>query len=150
MAVRALENAVVARIGMADRTHSIRSAVIRVEPGVIEGGAQPAAGGMAGRAGGRKTCSLVIGIRRAAVILGMTAVTVGRQRRVVVVHVATGARHGGMRPGQRKAGVVVIERRLSPRSRVVTDVALLWEADRGMIRIIRVLKIGQVAGHARG
>jgi len=54
VAIRTLEDAVVAWIGVADRAHSIRSPVVGVEPGVIEGCAQPAAGCMASRAGRRE------------------------------------------------------------------------------------------------
>lgn len=129
VAIRALEDAVVAWIGMADGAHSIRSAVVGVEPCVIEGRAQPAAGGMASCAARRETCRDVVWIRRSAVILRMAAVAIGRQRRVVVIHVAAGTGHVSVRAGQREAGVVVIERRLGPRGGVVANVALLREPD---------------------
>ena len=149
VAIRALKDAVIAWIGVADGAHSIRSAVVGVEPGVIEGRAQPTAGAMARGTGCRKTCRNVIRIRRAAIVLRMAAVAVGRQRRVVVVYVATGAGRARVRAGQRETRVVVIERRLRPGGRVVADVALLGETDRHVVRIIGVLKVGEVAGHAR-
>ena len=42
----------------------------------------------------------------------------------------------------------MIERCRTPGSRAVTDIALLREAGRNMVRVIRVLKISQVAAHA--
>jgi len=89
----------------------------------------------------------VIRVRRAAVVLRMAAETVGRQRRVVVVHVATGTGNGGVSAGQRETRVVVIERCLGPGGRVMADVTLLREPDRHVVRIIGVLKVGKVAGH---
>src|SRR5579885_1817651 len=44
MAVGALEDAVVVRIGVAGRAHAIGAAMIHIEPGVIEHGAGPAGG----------------------------------------------------------------------------------------------------------
>lgn len=78
VAVRALENAVVAWIRMANGAHSVRMAVVGVEPRVIEGRAQPAGGAMARRAGRREPRRDVVWIRRAAVIFRMAAVAVGR------------------------------------------------------------------------
>ena len=90
----------------------------------------------------------MIRIRRAAVVFRMAAVTIGWQRSVVIVHVAAGAGHRRMRPGQRKTGVVVIETCLGPGRCVVANVTLLREADRDVVRIRRVCEIGQMAGHA--
>ena len=100
--VRALEHAVVVWIGMAGRTHSIRSAVVHGEVGVIEDGIQPGGGRMAGRATGRESRRHVVRIGRSLVIDSVAAVTIRRQRRVVIVHVAAGAGHFGVRPGERE------------------------------------------------
>ncbi len=50
--VRALKHAVVIRIGMTGRAHSIRSAVVHGEVRVIEGRIEPRGGRMAGRTRG--------------------------------------------------------------------------------------------------
>jgi len=52
---RALKNGVVVWIGMAGRAHSIRSAMVHGEVGVIEGGVEPVRSRMAGRATGGET-----------------------------------------------------------------------------------------------
>lgn len=78
VAVRALEDAVIVWIRMADGAHTVRMAVVGIEPGVIKGRAQPTAGAMTGGARRRETCCEVVWIRRAAVILRMAAVAVGR------------------------------------------------------------------------
>jgi len=98
MAVRALEDAVVRRIGMAGCADAIRVAVIHGEPGVIEGCAQPTAGCMANPTCGWKTGRHVIGTVGRLVVGFVTSVAVGRNCRVIVVHVATGAGHRCVRP----------------------------------------------------
>ena len=150
MAVRALEDAVVVWIRVADRAHSTRSAMFHVEPRVSKRCIQPAAGRMASGAGCGEPRRNMVRTRRGAVILGMAAITVGRQRRVVVVHVATGTGHGVVRSREGEAGVVVIERGLRPGRRVVADVALLRKPDGDVVGIVRVLKIREMAGHACG
>lgn len=145
MAVRALENAVIVRIGVADRAHAIGSAVIGVEPGVIERRTQPTAGGVASGAGIGESRRDVVRIRRAAVVLRMAPVTVRGQSRVVVVHVATGAGHGRVRTCERKTGVVVIKRRLRPRGCVVAHITLLREPGRSVVRVVRIRVVGEMA-----
>ena len=68
VAVSALENRIVRRVGMARRTHAIGSAVVGREPGVIEGCSRPRRGGMASGTSCRETSGCVVGIRRALII----------------------------------------------------------------------------------
>lgn len=148
MAVRALEDAVVVRIGMAGRTNPVCIAMIDVEPSVIESGSQPARGRMAGRTARWESRRYVIRIRRALVVHLVTAIAVGGDSGVVFVHVATCTRHGGVRTGQRERSVVMVEGGRSPCRRAVAHIALLWEPGGNMIRIRRSGKVGEVARHA--
>jgi len=148
--VGALENAIVARIGMAYRTDTVGSAMLHVEPRVSESGVQPTRGGMASGASRREARARMRGTGRPRVVLLMATVAVCGQRRVVVVHVTTGARHRRMGSRQREARVVVVKARRRPRGCAVTYIALLGESDGYVVRVVRILKIGQVAGYARG
>lgn len=110
MTVRACEDRIVVRIRMARGAHPIGSTVIRREPGVVEGGLHPIRRVVAGRAGCRKPCRNVIRIGGAVVIRLVARIAVRRNRRVVVVDVATRAGNRCMRSRQGKRCVVVIER----------------------------------------
>src|ERR1700757_425262 len=135
VAVGALEDAVVIRIGVAGAANTIGAAVIHVEPGVTEGGALPARGGVAGRTRRGETDRHVVRIGRPRVVRLVASVAVGGQGRVVVVYVAACAAHRGMRTGQRERGVVVIKRCRRPGTRAVAYVALLRESRRDMVGI---------------
>jgi hypothetical protein len=150
VAIRALKDGVVVGIGVAGGTHARRPAVIRVEPGVVEGGAQPARGAMAGRAGSGEAGRNVVRIRGALIIDFVTRVAIGGNRRVVVVHVAVGTRHAGVSAGQRKWRVVVIERCRYPSRRVVADVALLGNPSLHVVGIGCALVILEMTRNAGG
>ncbi len=83
---------------------------------------------MAGLAGCRETGGRMVRIGRGLVIRLVAGIAVGRNRCVVIVHVAIGASHGGVGPGEREGGVVVIERRRLPGGGVMAELALLREA----------------------
>lgn len=83
--------------------------MVYVEPGVIEGRTQPTRRRMAERTGRGETRCDVVGIVRSLVIRLVAAITIGLQGRVIVVHVATRARHRGVSSRQREGSVVVIE-----------------------------------------
>jgi len=78
MAVRALKDGVVVRIGVTDAAYAICIAVIQVEPGVVKRGSRPIGGGVTGRAScgeaGRRMvrirCALVVGLMTAVAIRG--------------------------------------------------------------------------------
>ena len=121
------EHREIVRIGMAGRAHTIGIAMVRREPGVVEGRAQPAGGGVARRARGREASRLVIRIVGRVVIVDVARIAIRRQSRVVVVHVAHGARHRrrwqSVITGQRERCVVVIKGAIGPEHGVVTDLA---------------------------
>ena len=94
MAVRALENGVIVWIRVAGRAHSICSAVVDGEVGVIPVCRDPRCRVVAGGAGRWESCRRVVWICRAIVIGLVARVAVRWQRRVIVVDVATGARNG--------------------------------------------------------
>jgi len=150
VAISALEHRVVIRIRMARRTDAIRSAVIGREVSVIEGRPRPAGRCVAGLTGGREARRSMVRVGRALVISLMASVASGRQGRVVVVHVAEVAGHGGVRARQREGRVVVIEAGARPVGRAVADVASSREPDLGMIRVVRVVVVGLVTAHAGG
>jgi len=85
------------------------------------------------------------------VIRLMAAETGSRQRGVVVVYVAvcTFARRHHVRSGQRECGVVVVERRIRPRHRVMAHGARCREPCRGVRGIIGRCVILLVAGVTR-
>ena len=146
--IRALKYAVVARVAVACRAHTIGSPVIHGEVRVIESGVQPAGRGVARSATGREACGHVVGIRRCLIVGAVAPITIRRQRRVIVVHVTVGAGHVGMRTGQREPCIVVVERSRRPGCCVMANVALLREACGHVVGIRRSLKILQVAVHA--
>ena len=89
--------------------------MVGVEPGVIEGRARPSGNYLVARlAGGRKPSGHMIGTIRLLILGFVTRVAIGRDCRVVVVHVTTGARDFGVSSNQRKNCVVVVERRRLP------------------------------------
>lgn len=102
---------------------------------------------MAGRATSREACRDVVGVRGCLVLGPVTAVTIRRQRRVVVIHVAIGASHLGVRPRKRERCVVMVERRRCPGGRAMAYIALLRQSSRHVIGIGGSLKILQVAVH---
>lgn len=142
--IRALKHTVVARIGVAGRAHTIRSPVIHGEVRVIESGIQPASGCVAGGAAGRKSSRHMVRIRRCLIVRSVAAVAIGRQRRVVVVHVTVGTSYCGVRPRQREPRVVVVERSRRPRCSAMTNVALLRESRGHVVRVRRSLEILQM------
>ena len=93
----------------------------------------------------------VPGVCAGVVIRLMAAETGSRQRGVVVVYVAVCAfaRRHHVRSGQRKCGVVVVERRIRPRHRVMAHGARCREACRGVRGIIGRCVILLVAGVTR-
>ena len=149
MAVRALEHAVIVRVRMTSGADSVRATMVRREVCVVESGIEPTARRMARGACRREARAHVIRIGRPAVVLLMATVAIRRQRRVVVVYVAACTRNRRMRAGERKARIVVIKRRLIPRRSVMTNITLLRKSDGCVVWIVRILKISQVARHAR-
>lgn len=150
VATGAREHRKIRRISMAGRTHAIGTAVISRKPGMVERGAQPGSRGVAGLTAGGESCRGVAGIRRPLVVLLMTAIAGGRERGVVVVHMAVGARHGSVGASQRKWRVVVIERGTRPRRGVVAGIAGLGKTARYVVRVCRALEIFEVAGDTSG
>ena len=97
--VGALEDGVVAGIGVARRAHAVGTAVVEREEGVVESRAQPAGRRVAGFASCREPGGGMRRIGRALVIRFVTGITVGRSIAEIVVNVATGARHLSVRSG---------------------------------------------------
>lgn len=88
---------------------------------VIECRSGPVCRGVAGIAGGRKSCRGMIRIRR-AIPIGLVASVARRgERRVVVVCMALRTGQSRVSSGQWKRRVVVIERRRAPRARRMAD-----------------------------
>src|SRR5581483_10400407 len=92
----------------------------------------------------------VIGVGRALVRAPVAGVAVGR-RACVAVLVATGARSGGVRAGEREPSRRMVEAaRAAPRDRGVTLLALRGEAGLLVIRVARAEIVVAVAGVAVG
>ena len=136
VAVRTLEDCVVAGIGVARRTDSIRPTVPGIEPGVVEGRACPPGYHLvAGLAGGWESCGYMVRIIRGLVLGFVTRIAIAGNRGVVVVHMAACARDAGVRAHQRESRVVVVERGRLPRGRAMADIALLRKSPSHVIGI---------------
>lgn len=142
------EDAVVRRVCVAGSAQAVGTTVAGREPGVVKGGSRPSRRGVARRARGGESCSRVVRVRRILIIRLVAGIAVGGNRAVVVVNVAVGAGHCGMRSRQRERRVVVIERGGNPRARGVAQVALLRESDLHVVRVSRALEVFQVASNA--
>lgn len=93
VAIRALEDYVVAGIGVARRTNSIRTPVVGGEPGVVEGCACPPGNHLvAGLAGGWESGRYVVRIVRGLVLGFVTRIAIAGNQGVVVLHMAVRAR----------------------------------------------------------
>ncbi len=157
MAAGALEYGVVIRVDVAGCTNVIGIAVTgwkwRVLR-VIERRIRPRARIVAVLTGSGEELRLrgVARVCAGVVIRLMTADAGGRQSRVVVVYVAVCAfaRRHHVRSGQRERGVVVVERRIRPRHRVMAHGACCREAGRGVRGIIGRGVILLVARVAKG
>lgn len=148
-AVGAREDRVIVRIRMAGCTNSASVAMVDAPPRMAECCSGPRSSGVAGRAIGRENrrCRAVDWVGRGVVIRRVASVTRCRQRRVVAVHMAVGARHGRMGPGQRKRRCAVIELAVRPQNRVVAQLACCRKSGLDMVHrsSCRVVII-QVAG----
>ena len=114
MAVRALEDRVIRRIGVTGGTHSTGSSMIGWKPRVIERCPGPGRGGVARLARGRESRRRVVRICRALVFGGMTGVAVSRRPREDVVDVALAALDIHMGAGQGERRLAVIEHGARP------------------------------------
>ena len=103
---------------------------------------------MAKLAGVWEACRNVIGIVRTLILRGVAAIAIGRNTRVVIVHVALCARDRGVCTRQRETGVVVVEGRWCPAGSAVAHVALLRKIACDVRWIVRLLVVGEVAGNA--
>ena len=124
MASGALKNRIVAGIGMAGCTDTLGVPMVNRKPRVIEDRSRPCGCRMARLTGRREPSRRVVGIGRLLVLCRVTAIAVGGQARIVVIHVATRARHAGVSTGKRKGRVVMIKNALSPDHRVVAHRAV--------------------------
>ena len=111
VAAGALEHSVVTGSDVARGADAVCSAVVHVEPGVIEGGPQPRRSGVARGACGRETGRNMIGIVGSLVIDLVARVAVGRRAGIHVVDMARRACHVHVRAGQWEGRLGVIEDR---------------------------------------
>lgn len=149
MAVRTREHQIIGRVRVAGGTDAIGSPVIGREPGVIEHRAEPGTGVVASLARGRETSGDMVRVVRSLVIRLVAAIAGGRQRGVVVVHVALRAGDGYVETGERESRQVMVEGCLQPRRGVVTYLARVGESHRCVRRIVGAVVIRHVASRAR-
>lgn len=119
---------------------------------VIEGGRCPVGGRVAQGAVGGETGSDVRGICGSCEVLLVAAVTSCWQSRVIVVHVARGARDRDVSAGERERRCVVIETCASPIRRGMACFTGGGEADGGVRRAggsVPILLVAGVAGSRR-
>jgi len=132
---------------MAGGTNAIRSAVIGIKPGVVEGRAQPGCGRVAERTSRGEARSNMVGAISSLVIRLVAAKTIGWQGGVIVVYMTIRARDLGVSARQWEGSVVVVKAGRRPRGGAMADITLLRKAPRDMVRIIRVLIVRQMATH---
>lgn len=109
VATRAGEQGVVGRVGVTGGTHAFRPTMVGREPGVVERCSLPRTGVVTSQAGSREVRRRVVRIGRGLIGGLVTGIAICRNRRVVVVHVTTGASDGGVLAGERERSIVVIE-----------------------------------------
>ena len=133
VAIRALENRIVVRIRVTNRTHSIGSIspVTYCEPGVVEHRSAPCrcvvASGARGCENSRR--SAMHRVRRGIVIRFVAAVASRREADVVVIYMATGAGHLGVKASQReRRHRTVIKFAVGPSRGVVAELASRGES----------------------
>ncbi len=112
---------------------------------VIKGGASPIGGGMAKGTILRKTCSRVIRTGRLIVFRLVAGETLCRCSRKPVVGMALAAIDADVSARQRKCCLAVVKDGALPRGSRVTDLAILWETCRNVVRIGCLVKIRLVA-----
>lgn len=116
--------------------------------GVVERGAGPIRGGVAGSAGLRKAGCCVVGTGGFLEIGQVTSHALLRRSRKHSIDVTLSARHGGMRSSQRESAQAVIERGALPVGGGVTTLATGGELTGLVIGIGRAIVVRQVASHA--
>ena len=130
---------------MTGGANAVGIAMIDIEPGVIEGCAQPSGSRVTYSAARGEPCRDVIRIVCALILGFMAAETIGGQSGVVVVDVTFGTIEIHMRPGQWERCVVVVERRGYPSDGCVADLAFCRQAGRLVIGIRGVVVIRKMA-----
>ena len=161
MAINACKLRVVRRDLVAVRAH--RAMVWNSEPGVIKRRPCPPRRRVAGVAGRRITCCLMVRDRashgKGAVPIGLMAAiasSVGGRQRVVVAHMAQVAGRRKMRARKRKAGGSMIKRSVGPCCCVVTGRTLRRRVVQGHVvryrtaERLRAVVVGRVAAVAIG
>ncbi len=156
VAIGALEHRIVVRIDVAGGTNSVGVAVVGGEWRVlrmVKSRIQPAGGVVARSTSGREELRLrrMARIRGVLVVGLVAAVTVGWQRRVIVVHVAIDAlpRRRSMHARERECRLVVIELAISPKHGVVAKFAGGREAYRDVVdRTLSVVVVRLMTSNA--
>ena len=127
----------------------VRTGERKVRLRVIERRAGPSAGGVTGDAVGRKPGAAVVR-SGGAVVVGLVTRVAGRALALVhPIAVASGARDGGMRTGQRKSRRLMIERGRLPARRLVAALAGGRISQRCMTRVGRGVVGGAMTADAR-
>ena len=140
-------------VGAQPRRHRVHPGQSETRGRVVELAIGPQGRVVAVLAGGRESGCRVRHRSGRIVVIGLVAGNAGRHRdAVVVVDVAINARarRHHVIAGQREASGVVIEGRIQPGRRGMAVLAGLREIRRDVVRIVGVLEVRQVAGHARG
>ena len=146
VAIRALKHRIVTWVGVARCADTGSTAVIDVEPRVVEHRARPSRHDLMARlARSGKTRRDVIRIIRTLIFDPVARITVGGNRSVVVVDVAASAHDLDVRPNQRETRIVMVKRCRLPRRRAMAHVAIPRESAGHVIRIGRALIVLQVA-----
>lgn len=153
VAIGALKHGVVVRVRVAGGANSVGVAVVHRKPRVVKRCPGPARSRMASGAGGWETGCRVIRIRGAVVIGFVARIAVRGSAGENAAHVATGARHRGVRTGQRKWRVAVIERRVQPGRGSVANRAVGRISARDVVgnaatdrsRVVVILRVASIA-----
>lgn len=115
------------------------------EPCMVERGPAPPGGVVTRSTRSRESSCHVVRVRDARVISSVTGIAITRGSRVLAANMAVRALHVHMRACQGEPCLVVIEIRGRPCRGAVTDLAGLRESGGCVIRILRIVVVGQVA-----
>ena len=147
-ALRAQRGELAVCMALVARERSVRARELKPELIMVEGRPLPTGRRMADAAILRETGSGVVRVVGFVEIGEVAGKALRAQRGELSVRVALIATECVVRPGEREFGRVVVERCALPVRRRMADAAILREAGSGVIRVVGLIEIGEVAGNA--
>ena len=139
-----LEHRIVGWIRVAVGAYTVCRTMVCRKPGMVECGARPGGGAVAGFTCRRETGGCMARIRSAVIVGRMACITTGILDRIILTYMTSPAVERNMGAGQLKICCAVIELTARPDCCRVTSRAIMAEVRSGMVRISWSLIIGGV------